>query len=362
VISVTRCCIPELYPPSTTDPREVRRSAHGRDGRVPYGRGAGGAAAHAPQRPDIIETVNEVRTMGRMVLVHGARSGGEVAAQGGSVATPGPLRAAYVLSALVVALIVASSMLGLFVNGLYEDGAWASQALRGGDLVSLVVAAPLLAFALAGTVRGSRRWPAVWIGLLGYSVYNYAFYVYGARFNDAFLLHIFAMSMSLFAIALGLPCLNWRAAGASLRLDRWAGWIGGVLIVVGVVQGAAWVFLIVRYVVTGKVLEQIPANGQHLIFALDLTLMMPALVIAGILLVRRTAIGYLLGTAVAVLGAVYSLNGNAAAWFQARAGVAGAQAVSPTNVVITLAMFVPALVLWFGPRERAEAESATLPR
>jgi hypothetical protein len=266
----------------------------------------------------------------------------------------GTLRAAYALSALVLAAVVASSVLGLVVDGLYHEGAWAAEAFRGGDLVSLVVATPLLAYALVRTMRGSLRWPAVWIGVLGYCVYDYAFYAYGAHFNDAFLLHIVAMSAALFAIVLGLPSLDWRAVGERFRNDRWAGWIGFVLIAVGVLQGVVWIVLILRYVFTGELLQEIPVTGQHVIFALDLTLMMPALVVAGVLLARRTTIGYVVGTAVSVLGAVYSLNGNAAAWFQARAGVAGAVAVSPTNIIITLAMFVPALALWFGSRAPAE--------
>jgi hypothetical protein len=299
--------------------------------------------------------------MKRMTLIHGQPEDIPVVHELARRRPAGTLKAAYVLSGIVVALMVAISVLGLAVDHLYRDGAWASEALRGGDLVTLVVAAPLLAYALVRTIAGSTRWPVVWIGLLGYSAYNYGFYVFGPSFNDAFLLHIMAMSMSLFGIALALPSMDWPAVGERFRNDRWARWIGSVLIAVGVLQGAAWVFLILRFVATGKVLEQIPVEGQHLIFALDLAFMMPALVVAGVLLFRRTTIGYVVGPAVAVLGAVYSLNGNAAAWFQSRAGVPGTVAVSPTNVVITLAMFAPAVALWLGARKRASGESGTLP-
>jgi hypothetical protein len=268
---------------------------------------------------------------------------------------PRALRAAYALSWVVLGAMVSSSLLGLFARGLYREGAWAGQALRGGDLVTLVVAAPLLAYALVRTMRGSMRWPAVWLGMLGYATYDYAFYVFGASFNDAFLLHIVAMSASLYAIPLALSSLDVGAIGEQFRNDGRAHLLGGVLIAVGVLQGAAWLVLIVRNVLTGELLRQVPVTGQHLIFALDLTLMMPALAIAGVLLWRRTRSGYLLGTAVAVLGAVYTLNGNAAAWFQARAGVAGAHAVSPVNVVLTLAMLAPAVALWRGSREARRA-------
>ncbi len=274
--------------------------------------------------------------------------------------TPRRLRVAYAMSWGVVAVMVAASVLGLLVRGLYPQGRWASEALRGGDLVSLVVASPLLAYAVFRSMRGSTRWPAVWLGMLGYATYNYAFYVFGPSFNDAFLLHILAMSMSLYSIALALSALDVRALGERFRNDRRAHLLGGVLIAVGVLQGAAWVVLILRNVVTGALLEDVPVVGQHLIFALDLTLMMPALVIAGVLLWLRKPSGYLLGTAVAVLGAVYTLNGNAAAWFQARAGVAGAHAVSPTNLLLTLAMVLPAIALWSGGRKRGSGDSASL--
>ena len=266
------------------------------------------------------------------------------------VRSPGRLRLAFVLSWLVAALMIVTSLLGLTVSGLYRDGRWASEALRGGDLVTLVVAAPLLAFALYRSMHGSTRWPAVWIGMLGYATYDYAFYVFGPTFNDGFLLHTMAMSMALYAIAFALSALDVRALGERFRNDGRAHLWGGVLIAVGVLQGAVWIVLIIREVLTGELLEQVPVAGQHLIFALDLTLMMPALVIAGALLWRRRASGYFLGTAVAVLGAVYTLNGDAAAWFQARAGVPGALALSPTNLLLTAAMVAPAIGLWRGAR------------
>lgn len=56
--------------------------------------------------------------------------------------------AAYVLSAGVAALTVIASLVGLLADDLYRDGPWAREALRGGDLVSMVVAAPLLILSL----------------------------------------------------------------------------------------------------------------------------------------------------------------------------------------------------------------------
>ncbi len=273
---------------------------------------------------------------------------GEARSEGRSSRASPVLHAAFLLSALIVPLMVVLSIAGLVIDGLYRDGPWGAQAFRGADLVTLVVAVPMLTASLVATMRGSRRATAVWVGMLGYSVYNYAFYIFGAVFNDVFLLHIAVFAMSLYALACALPNVDIAGIGERLRNDRWARWVGGLLVTVGLLQGLLWVFAIVRFAFTGELIAQVPARGQHVIFALDLSLMMPALVIAGVLLSRRSAAGFLLGTAASMLGAVYTLNGLAAAWFQARAGVPGAQAFPPTGLALAASMIVPAAVLWFG--------------
>jgi hypothetical protein len=263
------------------------------------------------------------------------------------------LRAAFVLSWVIVGLMAVISLLGLTVDHPYRDGAWADEAFRGADLITLAVALPLLATATVLARRGSARATAVWMGMLGYVLYNYAFAVFGANFNDVFLLHIAVFSCAVYALACGVPSLDVLALGERLRTDRWARFAGAFLVIVGVLQGGLWVFLIVRNAVTGELLAEIPVRGQHVVFALDLSLMMPALVIGGVLLWRRRVAGFLLGTAVAVLGAVYTLNGLAAGWFQAHADVPGTKAFAPDAIALTIAMFVPAVLLLLGPGRRS---------
>jgi len=95
--------------------------------------------------------------------------------------------AGHVLAAVVVVLMAVTSFAGVFVHGLYSDGTWARSAMRGNDLATLAVATPLLAVALATSVRGSLRGRLVTMGMLAYGAYNYAFYALGAEWNDLFL-------------------------------------------------------------------------------------------------------------------------------------------------------------------------------
>lgn len=274
-----------------------------------------------------------------------------------AVRSAGPRRAAFVVSGLAALLMAVASLLGLLVGGLYTDGAWAREALRGGDLATLVIAVPLLVGSLVLSARGSLRAPVVWTAMLGYAIYNYAYYVFGAEFNDVFLLHIAILSMTIFALVLLVPSLDVAATAARLRTGA-ARWVGAFLVLVGVGQGALWAFLLVRFALTGELLADIPVDGQHLVFALDLALLVPTLVLAGILLFQRRAVGLVMGAAVAVFGAAYQVNLMLAGVFQDSAGVAGVKAFPIEGIVLTLGFVVASVALLTS--RGAERTEATL--
>ena len=88
-------------------------------------------------------------------------------------------------------------------------------------------------------------------------------------------------------------------------------------------------------------------------FALDLALLAPSLVLAGVLLLRRAPLGYLLGAAMAVMGAVYQVNMLAAGVFQTRADVKGSTAFAPESVGLAMGFAFAALFLLV-PRRSAQ--------
>src|SRR5439155_1963564 len=122
------------------------------------------------------------------------------AARSVNVRLPARLQVAFALSVVVAVLMGAASATGVWARGLYPDIPWAAAALRGGDLVSLAVATPVLAAALVAAARGSQRALLVWAGVLGYTVYTFAYVVFGADFNDLFGVHIVILSLSIWAL------------------------------------------------------------------------------------------------------------------------------------------------------------------
>jgi hypothetical protein len=131
-----------------------------------------------------------------------------VQAHPAKVVTTTKLRAAYILSAIIAILATVVSAGGMFMADLYRDNAFVTTVWRGNDLVTLVVAVPLMVATLILTLRGSQRALLVWLGTLGYMLYNYVFYLYGAAFNRFFLLYAALTMLSMYTLIFALPKLD----------------------------------------------------------------------------------------------------------------------------------------------------------
>lgn len=254
--------------------------------------------------------------------------------------------AGHVLAAAVVALMAVTSAAGLFVGGFYTDATWARSAFRGNDLATLAVATPILAVALALSVRGSLRARIVTIGMLAYGAYNYSFYAFGAQWNDWFLLHVAAFVCSLYGMVLLAATLDVEAVGQALtrRVPRRS--VAAYTAFVGVILAGLWSYLSLRYAITGELdTGTTPRDAMHLVFALDLTLMAPALVLSAVLLWRRNVWGLVAATALNVAGGVYQVALAASGQFQANAGIEGKGWLTAPGVFVTVGSLVAAVAL-----------------
>jgi hypothetical protein len=94
----------------------------------------------------------------------------------------------FVISSLIALLAAIASAGGIFLKTLYNDNNFVKAAWYTNDIITLTVAVPLLVIAMILSVKGSQHWQLIWIGLLGYMFYNFAFYLFGAAFNIFFLI------------------------------------------------------------------------------------------------------------------------------------------------------------------------------
>jgi hypothetical protein len=123
--------------------------------------------------------------------------------------------------------------------------------------------------------------------------------------------------------------------------------VGGYLIGVGLMFGALWTVQSLTFVATGRLPRVITDSGLHtsIVFALDLTLVVPWLVIAGVLLWRRTAAGLALGVALNTLAVLYMAALATGAAFQQAAGVPQVTWSAPPCLEIGIASLAALLLL-----------------
>jgi hypothetical protein len=262
------------------------------------------------------------------------------------------------VSAVIAVLMVFASLGGLLLPGLYRDNIWSTAAFRGNDLATLLLAVPVLAVALVQARRGSERARLVWFAVLAYNVYNYAFYLFGMAFNDFFLLYAALVSLSLIALAFAIPAIaaiHWPVRQARARV------VAGYMAVVGVMFGAMWVIQAVRFLASGTVPKVITDSGQHtsIVFALDLTLIVPTMLIGAVLLWRDRPVGVVLGVVMNVLGALYMAALAIVGAFQVRAGISGASWAAPPYIELAITSLAACWLLLHRPRTHAQE---SLPR
>lgn len=219
-----------------------------------------------------------------------------------------PFKPAYILSVIIAILASVASVGGLFTD-LYRDNPPVISAFRGNDLVTLFVAVPLLVAALILAQHGSPRAQLIWLGSLGYMLYNYIFYLYGAAFNQFFLLYIALFTLSVYALIFGLSKVNVNGISQKFRAETPVKSISSWMLFFAVLLGGLWIARSLSFVITGQVPEDVVKMGHPtaLVYATDLSLLIPGLVLGAIWLWQRRAWGYVLAAIVLVKATTYGL-------------------------------------------------------
>lgn len=202
--------------------------------------------------------------------------------------------------------MLAQSTLGLLMPGLYRDVEWIAATWWGNDGVTLIVGVPLFVAGLVGAGRRSVRGLLLWLGVMAYACYNYAFYLFGAALNAFFLLYVAATVLAAGTIIVALAHLDIAALTRGFRAGTPVRLIGGALASIGSGLATVWVAMWAAYVFAGRPTPVEPEAFQ-VVAALDLAVMVPALTLGGVLLWQRRPWGYLIATMASIQGALYLL-------------------------------------------------------
>lgn len=230
-------------------------------------------------------------------------------------------------------------------HGLYRyDSVSGAAQAASADLVTLVFCVPLLLLATWLSARGSLRGRLLLSGTLGYFMYTYTSIAFMAAYNPLFLLYVALFSLSLFTFVLSLMSFDVKALPAHFSRSTPRAPVAIFLFLIGAFLAFNWIGnVILPSLTSGAAPDRLDSYTTLVIQAMDLGLIVPAAVLAGILWLRRSTFGYLLVPVVLVKGLTMSAALLAMIIGMIQAGVV----VSMVEVAIFPALgLINAVVLW----------------
>jgi hypothetical protein len=221
------------------------------------------------------------------------------------------------LSVLALALLLTASLAGILSDdggkphvftslrgeavdiyggeGLYRfDNTYKAVGVRSFDWVSLVVVMPLFILGIYRYQRGQFKGQLLLAALFTYLAYIYAIGVMGNAFNSMFLVWTALFSTGLFGLVLTLSGINIAALPKKLAANFPRKSLAVYIIVVGIILLFQYLSEVISAYITGNP----PASLDHYttleLASLELGIMIPLHLAAGVLLWKMRVWGYLI--------------------------------------------------------------------
>jgi hypothetical protein len=231
-------------------------------------------------------------------------------------------------------------------EGRYQyDTSTVATGFLAGDVITLFLAIPTLVISILLYRRGSLKGGLLLSGALAYFLYNYTSMGFGAAYNNLFLTYTIIFSASLYGLILALLSFDPPALASHFGQGLPRKGIGIFLIVSGIILCLIWLAV---SIVPALFANQVPAEAYYYTTfttgIIDIGLVAPALILAGILIRRGTPLGYLLASTMLIFTCILGANLTAAGIIQVLKGVITiGQAMAFTVPFVLLS----SIALWF---------------
>jgi len=199
------------------------------------------------------------------------------------------------LSGLLCLLICLGSYNGLFTPGFYhlETLNWQAQSV-GQDIVNLFLICPLLLF-LSVLIYLKKEYAFfIWAGTLLYLIYTYIIYCFNIHFNNYFILYCLSLGLSFYLFIYFIYIqLSRPATALTIKNPRM---IAVYFISVAILFYLLWLADIIPAISNNTIPESLLKAGlvTNPVHVLDLSIILPGILITGILLLKRRTIANIL--------------------------------------------------------------------
>lgn len=214
---------------------------------------------------------------------------------------------------LILGLSIVLCLWGLLRPGYYNDPAGLVRTYRMQDLTILVVGVPVLALGLRSAAGGAVRGHLVWLGGLAFMAYIWASIALQVAFNQFFLAYVALFGLSLYTLVGGVLDTDPLAVAMALEGRVSTSLYGGLVLVIATGLAGLWLADVVPPLLAGTVPLIVQESGPQATVShvIDLAVVVPALVVAGVWLLQGRLWGYVIAGVMLVFGATLSVTVSA---------------------------------------------------
>jgi hypothetical protein len=236
-----------------------------------------------------------------------------------AVVRAGPLP--YALSGALATAAAVSAGFSFFLPSVLTGAAVGNGNLRGTALVVLLLGVPTLLTAMAGTARGSTRWLVVWLGTLGYLLYQAVLFCFATPLNGLFLCYVAYLGLAVWSIVTLFPAVDRRAFGSRVSVGMPSRSVAAFAFAIAVLNAAAWLAAIVPALLGPDPASLMKGTGllTNPVYVQDLAIWLPLLTVAAPACWHRRAWGLLVTGAMLVMLVLEGIGVATDQWFGSRA-------------------------------------------
>lgn len=200
-------------------------------------------------------------------------------------------------------LSIGGESIKIFGSGLYKNDSISAVAQgQASDLVTLILAIPLLTISLIQSYRGSIKARLILTGTLGYFLYTYMSYTFLWMYNPLFIVYVLVMSASLFAFILSILSFDIEKMPTLFSDQLPTRFLGGFQLFIAFGIGMLWLAKIAPTIINNTIPLGLEHYSTLVIQGMDLGFVVPAATLSGILLIKRKPLGYLLSSIIIIKG------------------------------------------------------------
>lgn len=200
-------------------------------------------------------------------------------------------------------LSIGGESIKIFGSGLYKNDSISTVAQgQASDLVTLILAIPLLTISLIQSYRGSIKARLILTGTLGYFLYTYMSYTFLWMYNPLFIVYVLLMSASLFAFIMSILSFDIEKMPTMFSDQLPTRFLGGFQLFIAFGIGMLWLAKIAPTIINNTIPLGLEHYSTLVIQGMDLGFVVPAATLSGILLIKRKPLGYLMSSIIIIKG------------------------------------------------------------